>query len=461
VNRAVDVDRWDLADLEQARTVPAFAEHRALMAEQLAPWGADALDDVFFLLFKARPELTPVESVERTHVIGHVLVSLLSLNPTVRRLQASTRRDVVAAASAAAKLAPQLVASAQEISCPGEEAALEAALAGEDREEAELRLEDLEDQVREQAETSLTELEEAASQAAEAEEGLATAAATWGLEPGELRRLPVDERLALAAKLDTPHIRQVTDLFGRLRTALFAERAELAVGIEPVDTELGGDLSRMVGSELLSLLTDDLFFARIGEGALAHYALRGEGPLGRGGIVLCVDGSWSMNEPCQGYTRELWASALKLLLLQAAVREDRPLHVIDFGANDRELTYNRFVDPDERTTAHILDTASIWCGGGTSFVGPLRKAIQVLADEGDGDADVVFLSDGDCPVSDRVQDVYRRGARSRGARTWGVQIGPRPGGLTRFCDEIFTISDLLSGRQLGDLLNAVESPRAS
>lgn len=458
MNRAIDVDRWDLVDLEQALQVPAFEGHRAAMAEHLAPWGADALDDVFFLLFKARPVVTPVGDVDRSHVVGHVLVSLLAMNPTVQRLRNSTMRDVVASASAAAKLAPQLVATAREVACPAEEKALDAAEEGEQEGLVGACRQALEDQVREQAELSLSDLETTAEEAAETQEHVVSTASAWGLEAGELRRLPVAERLALARQLDTPKVRQMTDLFGRLRTALFAERAEQMAGIEPVDVELGGDLSRIVGSELLSLLNSELLFAKIGDGALAQYAMQGDEYLGRGGIVLCVDGSFSMNEPCQGYTRELWASALKLLLLQMSVREQRPLHVIDFGAR-RDLDYHRFVDPGERSMANILEAVSIWYGGGTDFAGPLHRTIEVLAAEDDRDTDVVFVSDGDCPVPDRVRDLYRQEVTARGVRTWGVQIGKRPGGLTAFCDHIFTISDLLSGRQLGDLLNAVESPR--
>ena len=414
MSSAVVVDRWDGPDLERAETVPAFVTQRARLAERFV-WGADALDDIFWVLFKARPELRPSTEVDRSLVVGHVLVSLLARNPAVVRLRRSTMRDATGAALAAARLAPKL----EEAAGATDLGALETGAGDEEVSAA--------------AGSALGVLEEACEAVAEESE-------------------------ALAARLDTPQARAVTDLFGRLRSSMFAERAEMdGFGVEPVDVEVGGDLSRMVGAELLSMLQGDLFYARLGDGALRQYAMHGEDQAGRGGIVLCVDCSSSMTWPHQGYTRELWASALKLHLLQTAIREDRPMHVIDFSTS---VSYHRFVDPAERVPLRILEAATDWYGGGTDFVRPLRKAIEVLVDERDRSADVVFVSDGECSLSPRMRQTYQRATRVRGVRTWGVQLGATPGALSDFCDRIFEITDLTSGRELGDLLNAVESTTA-
>jgi uncharacterized protein with von Willebrand factor type A (vWA) domain len=436
VNRTVVVDRWDLVELEEACLVPAFLEQRQVMDEMLAPWGADALDDVFLLLFKARPIVVPVAGVAETHLIGHVLVSLLAANPTVERLRQSTVRDVVAAATAAAAIAPQLLATGEQAGDLGD-----------------ATIDDLE----RTAEGDLGDLEETAEKAAEEAEGLSQVAQTWGLGPGELQRLPIAERLALARRLDTARVRAITDLFGRLRGSMFAERAEAdSFGVEPVDVEVGGDLSRMVGAELLSVLHEELFFARVGDGALRQYAMRGVDEAGRGGIILCMDCSGSMAKPEQGgFSREQWATALKLVLLQTAVRDRRPLHVINFSTG---LKYHRLVDPEEQSPQRILDAAAEWYGGGTSFAAPLLCAVKVLEEEDDRACDIVFVSDGEGSLSGRTRRTYERAVGERGVRTWGVQLGRTPGGLNDFCDRIFTITDLTSGRELGDLLNAVESP---
>lgn len=460
---SIVVDRWDGPELERAQTVPAFAEQRQMLAERFA-WGGDALDDIFWVLFKARPEVKSAEDVDGSHLVGHVLVSLLARNPAVMRLRSSTVRDLTGAALVAAKLAPQF-AAAVEKSTPDTEA-LDAAerAAGESPDEellqdlAEQRRRALAEKAAEAAESCLEELEEACEEAAEQEETQARVAATWGVETGELRRLALEERMALARQLDTPRARAITDLFGRLRNSMFAERAEMdGVGVEPVDVEVGGDLARMVGAELLAMLQDELFFARLGDGALRQYTMQGIDEAGRGGIMLCVDCSASMISAHQGYTRELWASALKVHLLQTAVREDRPLHLINFSTS---ASYHRFVDPQERSPLRLLEAAEEWYGYGTRFAAPLLRAIEVLDEEEDRNCDLVFVSDGECKLSGRTRQVYQRFARRRGVRTWGVQLGRRPGGLTDFCDRIFKITDLTSGRELGGLLNAMESTTA-
>lgn len=435
---AIVVDQWD-GELDRALAVPSFLAQRCTLVERLGPWGGDAVDDIFWLLFKARPTLTEVGEVEPSHVVGHVLVSMLARHPEVRRLRISTMRDVTGAALAAAKLAPRFARAAKEAASAGSVEGVAAAEEG--------------------AEGVMDGLEEAVAAAADEAEYVAQAAETWGLEAGGLQQLPLAERMALADQLDTERVRQITELFGRLRSAMFADRVELVdAGVEPFDVELGANLERMVGAELLSMLCEDLFFARLADGSLMQYATRGDSEAGRGGIVLCVDGSGSMAFPHQGYTRELWASALKLHLLRVAVRENRPMHVIDFGAAS-EWRYQRYVDPGERTPAKLLEAAQVWFGWGTDFGAPLRQAIRVLADEDDRSSDVVFVSDGECSLSERTRSTYERACRMRGVRTWGVQLGKRPGGLRSFCDRIFTVTDLTSGRVLGELLNAVESPR--
>lgn len=445
---AVVVDRWDAPELDHAWAVPSFVEQRQLLAQRF-PWGGAAFDDIFWLLFKARPELSSRESVERSHVVGHVLVSLLARNPAVRRLRCSTMRDATGAALVAAKLAPEIVMTAAGLSS----GALERA-----EQEADPSEEDTQATATAAAESALESLESACEAIAEDEEDRARTAEVWGLGDGELRRLPLAEREALARKLDNPRAKAITDLFGRLRDSMFAERAEIdGVGVEPVDVEMGGDLSRMVGAELLSMLQDELFYARLGDGALRQYAMRGVDQMARGGIVLCVDCSESMTWPHQDYTRELWASAFKLHLLQTAIREGRPLHLINFSSS---VSYHRFVDPEERTPLRVLKATSEWYGFGTRFAAPLLQAIKVLAEEDDRNCDVVFVSDGECTLSGRTRQTYQRAMRMRGVRTWGVQLGRRPGGLADFCDQIFQITDLTSGRELGTLLNAVESTPA-
>jgi uncharacterized protein with von Willebrand factor type A (vWA) domain len=463
---AVVVDRWDREDLAQVtREVKVFARERRKLAAKV-PWGGVALDDVFFLLFLARPQLVDLGDMDARHTVHHVLVATLAELDQVRRLRRATQRDPVAAATAAVTLAPQFAQATDDL---GASPMLESALASasELQETGDGGDEWLEDRVRElqdELEASLEEgrslaavrLGEAAREVAEVQERQAAAAAVWGLSPGELRRMPAAERLELARQLDSPRMRMIVELFGRLRSSMYREPAVIPDGgIEPVGLELGGDLGRVTGVELLSLAgLDELFFARVGDGALVQYAVQGETDAGHGGIILCVDGSESMDRACQGYTREAWAQAVRLFLLRVAERDRRPLHVVNFGGPG-ELSEARFASPADFAPARVMGASTAWFGGGTDFEGPLKRALEIAAAESDLRADVVFVTDGECRARQRALDAYRAGVGRLGVRTWGLQLGGSWGGLASFCDRVFTVADLTSGRELGELLGGI------
>lgn len=414
----VMIDRWDREDLASVAGLRSLVSARELLAE-VDPGGSEALDAVFYLLLKASPELAEVP--EGLELAGAVVAAVVELD-SVQRLRRSTMGDPFGAAMAAAGLAPALAEMFRRAPDMGTMAA-----AGDVGEVAEGLAEGVEDEIE--------------------------AAAAWGVEPGSLQHLPVAERLALARALDSQRVRAIADLFGRLRSAAFAQPAVAEGGWgEVCDLELGADLARVVGSEWLGLVEaglEDVFFARLANGELLQVETTAEDELGRGGIILCVDGSGTMNLPLQGYTREMWAQALKLLLVRQAQRQGRPLHVIDFGARG-EYQHVAFESPGDFAPDRVLATAGAFYGRGTDFETPLRLALKLTAGSPGMGADVVFVSDGDCWVSDAFLARYEEQATLLGVRTWGVLVAAR-GGFP-FTKRVWTVADLTGGPEVGDLL---------
>ena len=69
--------------------------------------------------------------------------------------------------------------------------------------------------------------------------------------------------------------------------------------------------------------------------------------------------------------------------------------LFDYGVRQAK-TY-----PQGRLTAeHMLELAESRAGGGTDFESPLRKAIEMIQKEGLKKADICFITDGECAVSD-------------------------------------------------------------
>lgn len=430
----VVADRWDLEDLASVAGLARFADARARLAARVAG-GGELLDDVFLVLLKATPEL-----VKRTAVAlereRSVIELVLELDP-VRVLRRSTVSDPFVSACAAGDLADVVAAILEQLD----------EVAGDDPDGA----------LAGQALTAGGAVAaEAVEAVCEAVEGTERAGAAWGIERGSLRHLPVAERLALARSLDSDRVQRITDLFGRMRTAAFARPALIDDGWgEVVDLELGDDLARVLPAELLGLVEaglEDVFLSRLANGELAQLETSDEDNLALGGIILCVDGSDSMHQSLQGYTREMWAQAFKLLLIRQAQRQGRALHVIDFGAHG-EYRHTAFEGPGDFSPERILATAGAFFGAGTNFETPLRESVRIAAAHPAARADVVFVSDGQCWTDERFLARYKAKAAELGMRTWGVLVAAR--GELPFAGETWSIRDLTGGAEVSELLTSV------
>lgn len=163
----------------------------------------------------------------------------------------------------------------------------------------------------------------------------------WGVGSGELERMSFAERARLAERLRTGRLAEWAELIGRFRQMADGERArkvENATG-ELIGVTLGDDLSRIVPSELANLGLPELravFAARYAAGELMLYDSQGEQATGRGAVVACVDTSHSMYEAGPGgITREAWAKACALALLDQARHAGRDFVGIVFSAADK------------------------------------------------------------------------------------------------------------------------------
>lgn len=435
---SVVVDRWDLEDLALVDGLELFVRARRRVCRDVGDVGGDLLDDLFFVLLKGHPQV--VDEGPDTHAINRMVIAEAAEVPAVKRLRAETCGDVFGAACAAARFAPALTAFLLRVETP---AWLRAVESGD-----ELMVDAVRAAVDQVFGVAVDEFRAGIDESVGELDARSRAAGAWGLERGDLRRLDFTGRERLVAVLDTVHVRLVADLFGRLRATAFAAPVDGDDGWGEIeDLEHGGDLARVVPAEwLLSVdpVTAHLFFARLGEHELVQFEVASPTELGCGPIVLCVDGSSSMSEPhVGGYTRTMWAQALTLLLLRRAQTQRRAVDLVVFGGPG-ELTHLAF-PAGVRFGAELLSAAaSLFYGGGTAFEPPLRKAIA-LVEAGGGDADVVFISDGDCPTKPSVLNRFRDRMGASGARTWGVSLGH---GNLPFTDRQWSVTDLLSGTRM-------------
>lgn len=282
----------------------------------------------------------------------------------------------------------------------------------------------------------------------------------FGDDAGRPQRLSVNQRLVLAKKLKSSEkLKKLAKMVGKFkRLALAQQKRRVQHNYEEVyDIMLGNEISHLVPSELLSLhhpiLKKD-FRRRFLEGKLIQYNLRGDEERGKGALVVCIDGSYSMEGE-----KELWSKAVTLALLDIATRQKRDFRAIHFGSKKDPLKLMEFPKgerPEERLDKIEL-LAEYFIGGGTDFEKPLQAAIHSLEEDSKQRGDIVFITDGDCVVSPRWLSEFKRAKEKMEVSVFSILVDMginTPATVREFSDKVTTVSRLTSD-EVKDLFAAL------
>ncbi|WP_121709610.1 VWA domain-containing protein [Streptomyces sp. E5N91] len=505
---AVAADRFDrMAWRDTYEQSPALRELADDLGEHHAHT-ADLLTDVFLAAYKTAPRLREPAELEPSRLVNHRLVAALLESPDFAELHRETAGDPYAAAMAVLaqgtalrrmledsrpardrdERAERARREAEDAADAVAEALGQAAdEAGEDGTVPGPAADAVRRAVREADAAGRRAASDAARSLAVAVPGVRAAARgavaksaaaareetalirAWGVGSGELERMPFDERARLAERLRTGRLAEWAELIGRFRQMAEGERArkvENATG-ELIGVTLGDDLSRVIPSELANLGLPELravFAARYAAGELMLYDSQGEQATGRGAVIACVDTSHSMYEAGPGgITREAWAKACALALLDQARHAGRDFVGIVFSAADR-LRVFRFPADRPAGLARTLDFAETFLGGGTSYERPLSAAGELLEAEFDDAArtrgDIVMLTDDDCGVTEAWMRSWNEAKRRLGFRVFGVGVGsPRVTAagsvLEALCDNLRSVEDFTDVHAAADLFRVI------
>ncbi|MFE6284244.1 VWA domain-containing protein [Streptomyces sp. NPDC057877] len=468
----------------------------------------DLLTDVFLAAYQAAPRLRDRAEMAPSHLLNHHITTTLMESPEFTELRRETAGDPYAAAMAVLAQGSAL-RGLLERSGEARERAARASRARQAAESAATAVQEAlqraadeaaedgtvpptaADAVRraiEAAEAAARQAADAAAQAVAAAvpgvratarnaAGKAVAAVreeaalmrAWGVAPGETERMPFERRARLAERLRTSRLAEWAELIGRFRQMASGERArrvENTTG-ELVGVTLGDDLSRVIPSELASLGLPALravFAARYAAGELMLYDSQGERTSGQGAVIACVDTSHSMYEAGPGgVTREAWAKACALALLDQARHASRDFVGVLFSAADKVRVF-RFPAGEPADIARVLDFAETFLGGGTSYQAPLSAAGALLEEEFDDTTrargDIVLITDDDCGVTEDWMRAWNATKHRLGFRVFGVAIGtPRAAAtgsvLEALCDNLRTVEDFTDVHAAADLFRMI------
>ena len=103
--------------------------------------------------------------------------------------------------------------------------------------------------------------------------------------------------------------------------------------------------------------------------------------------------------------------------------------------------------PGEYRVEDKMRSAEIFLGGGTDFQTPMTKAVQLIKEGGFENADIVFITDGECALpEDYLTELQQEQALHRFTVT-GVLLDKGTSGmdfsLRPFCQNIYRTSQLL------------------
>lgn len=459
--RAVRRDMFDKSSWSQITDQVHALGEQVARAEEKHPTAGGAYEDLFNLLNQGDPRFHDVSAMEATYVPQHLMEQQMFAADDFQWVRNETKYDEYTTALAMLSMERQMdsalddVEEAQEAIEAAMDAldeAMEAAqqfvdgqggtpVAGEggdteqeviDRLENALKgMADAKDQGEGAAEEAAAQMRNGATKAKEAIEEERENASAYGIEPSQLKRMDFAERQRLTKRINRNRLAKFAKMIGALRMSADADRRRKVTGA-PADiysVELGNDLTRVTASEINDLAnpdTEDLFWLRFAKAEMLQWKVRGPERAGQGPIIVVCDESGSMGAPLDndGNTREAWSKAVSLALVDQAKRGGRDFIYIGFASRG-EVWETRFV---KGTYDHnqIIDFAEHFFSGGTSYEGPLTRAMEIIGEyerSRKAKPDVVFITDAECQVGEAFVAKFREVRERADVRCYGIQIG--------------------------------------
>lgn len=272
--------------------------------------------------------------------------------------------------------------------------------------------------------------------------------AAWSDSPGSMGKNEVNLDL-LERVRGSQILRRVAMYLGRFREILAQGRRNgYTYGRgETYSLELGNSISRALTSELALLAAPEsipLFMQKYQRKQIKQYRRREPIYKGAGDIICCLDESDSTEgDPAA------WGKAVALTLLEIAEDGGRRFALIHFS-DASSLKVDLFLpsglgqgwySPESKMKA-----AETFLGGGTNFEAPMRQAVDLIERQGFENADIVFITDGKCRISEKYLEELRTAQAAHHFTVTGILLDQDDPGmefsLREFCQRIYRTSEL-------------------
>jgi uncharacterized protein with von Willebrand factor type A (vWA) domain len=411
--------------------------------------------DIWSSLFKFSPEFRKPEELAPSHRFNSTLLEKMVQMQEYRELRVHTRLDEMHSAMATVAMAEEMARTLKD------ELKDQAELANAaDNIQQELQrainaaqtYQDITDmsgnpefQKKAGANKIRGNVRAAASSALKNSKEVSEAMDGWGLGVGELQKMPIEQKLELAKRLQTRKFKFMAQVIGRMRRlAVHKQKTRLDQSRDEIhNVGIGNDLSRVLPIELAQLrnpVARAEFKRKFVEGKLMQYELKGTEKQGKGPIVVCVDNSGSMSGD-----RETWSKAVALALLEIATMHKREFACIHFGGPLDALEIIEIEPGEKDILSKAVKVAEFFLNaGGTAFEPALSQALELISKQSFKKAEVVFITDGNAPIGPKFLSGFLDSKKSKEFRVFGVLIqSHNTETLKKFSDEIVDVAELL------------------
>lgn len=156
-------------------------------------------------------------------------------------------------------------------------------------------------------------------------------------------------------------------------------------------------------------------------------------------MVVCCDESGSMNSG-----KDFWSKAICCSLLEVALSNNKNFASIHFSSKGK-FVINK-INKESYSLEAVMKMACNFLGGGTDFETPLKEAKRLLETDKYKYADLVFITDGECDISDEFLEDFLKTKTEMKFNVIGVLLDKGMGNvsdftLKKFCDIIHKSSE--------------------
>ncbi|MFC2947635.1 vWA domain-containing protein [Virgibacillus sediminis] len=257
-----------------------------------------------------------------------------------------------------------------------------------------------------------------------------------GSGEAELKKMPLRDQLELADNMAAnAQMKEIAEWAGRFKQiARKKQKSKHDRTTSRSGVTLGNNPERLLSSELALYKNESTrmeFLRRFAQRRTRQHDTKGKDTLGQGPIILCLDQSGSMKN------LDTQSKGFALALMSIAKKQHRDFAFIPFSGSAYKYIFKR----GRIKGNDMVEVCENFLGGGTNFEAPLRKGTEVIQSSSFKKADIVFVTDGEAPISKEFLRYLDEQKEEKGFHVLTLLLGSSSKSVQAFSDKMVQVRD--------------------